>query len=158
PDGKLVLVPVPAPEEADASLLRDVRAALAPQHEPVTGLVITAINGTAGVQRRGRSFFKLLPLMPNLSYLVGAACLGSPVVAFEGHANDFAAGCEDADLLLIDDGMTPLLRPDWAAIALNVLRHPRIIEFGRDGRLRKVDQVIEVEGPGLEERRGDGTT
>jgi hypothetical protein len=151
PDGTLVLVPVPSPEKADRSLLRDVRAALAPQHEPVTGLVITAINATAGVQRRGRSFFKLLPLVPNLSYLVGAACLGNTVVAFEGHANDFAAGCEGADVLLLDDGMTPLLRPDWAALALNLLRQPRILEFCRDGRLRKVDQVVEVERPEMKE-------
>ena len=147
PDGTLILVPVPAPENADRSLLRDVRAALAPHQEPVTGLVITAINGTSGIQRRGRSFFKLLPLVPNLSYLVGAACLGNTVVAFEGHANDFPVGCEDADMLILDDGMVPLLRPDWAAIALKLLRQPRVILFGRDGRLRKLDQLVEVESP-----------
>jgi hypothetical protein len=73
------------------------------------------------------------------------------VVAFEGHANDFAAGCEGADVLLLDDGMTPLLRPDWAALALNLLRQPRILEFCRDGRLRKVDQVVEVERPEMKE-------
>ena len=148
PDGTLVLVPVPTPEEADRSLLRDVRTALAPHQEPVTGLVITGINCTSGAQRLGRSFFKLLPLVPNLSYLVGAACLGNTVVAFEGHANDFAAGCEGADVLILDDGMLPLLRPDWAAIALNLLRQPRVILFGRDGRLRKLDQLVEVQGPG----------
>lgn len=145
PDGKLVNVPVPSPEEADQSLLRDVRAALAPHQEPVTGLTITSINCTNGVQRRAKSFHKMLELVPNLSYLVGAACLGNNVAAFEGHPGDFAVGCENADVLLLDDGMMPLLQPDWAAIALNTLRQPRIILFGRDGRLSKLDRLVEVE-------------
>jgi hypothetical protein len=53
--------------------------------------------------------------------------------------------------------MIPLLRPDWAVIALNLLRQPRIIQFGRDGRLRKVDQVIEIERPGPDQGSVNGT-
>lgn len=151
PDGTLVLVPVPDPGEADQSLIRDVRAALAPQGEAVTGLTITAINSTSGVQRLGRSFQKLLPLVPNLSYLIGAAYLGNTVVSFEGHPHVFAAGCEEADMLLLDDGMIPFLQSDWAAVALKTLRQPRIILFGRDGRLSKLDRVVEVEGAPIED-------
>jgi hypothetical protein len=145
PDGTLVNVPVPARADADQSLLRDVRRALAPDDEPLTDLVITSINCTTGAQRRARSFHRMLPLIPNLSYLVGAACLGNTVVAFEGHPNDFAAGCVDADMLLLDGGMIPLLSPDWAAVALQTLRQPRIICFGRDGRMSKVQRVVAVE-------------
>jgi len=146
-DGKLVNVPVPSPEEADRSLLRDTRTALAPGQEAVTGLNITAINCTTGVQGKTRSVRKMLELMPNLSYLIGAACLGNNVVAFEGHPGDFVVGCTDADLLILDDGMMPLLQPDWAITAVNTLRQPRVILFGRDGQLKKLDQVVEVEGP-----------
>lgn len=145
PDGTLVNVPVPEPGDADPSLIRDVRAALAPENEPVTGLAITAINCTLGVQRLGRSFHKMLTLLPNLSYLVGAACLGNTVVSFEGHPNAFAVGCEEADMLILDEGMIPFLQPDWAAVALTKLRQPRIILFGRDGRLSKLDRLVEVE-------------
>ena len=145
PDGTLVNVPVQAAEDADRSLLRDVRAALAPENEALTGLSITAINCTLGVQRLGRSFRHLLPLVPNLSYLVGAACLGNTVVAFEGHPDAFAIGCEQADMLIVDDGMLPFLQADWAAVALKTLRQPRIILFGRDGRLSRLERVIEVQ-------------
>lgn len=148
PDGKLVNVPAPNEDEADASLLRDVRTALAPDGLPVTGLTITSINCTSGVQRRTRSFHKMLPLVPNLSYLVGAASLGNNVVAFEGHPNDFAIGCDNADMLLVDDGMLPHLRDDWATVALKLMRQPRVILFGRDGRLAKLDRVLEVEEKG----------
>jgi len=148
PDGALIKVPVPPPEEADQSLLHDVRAALSPEGgEVVTGLAITSINSTAGIQKRARSFFQILELVPNLSHLVGAACLGNTVVAFEGHADAFPAGVTDTDVLIVDDGMVPFLRPDWAAIALKELRHPRILQFGRDGRLSYVSRVVEVEAP-----------
>jgi hypothetical protein len=141
-DGTLVRVPVPAPDAAEPTLLRDVRRALAPEHEPLTDLTITAVNCTTGVQRKARSFQKMLALIPNLSYLIGAACLGNNVVAFEGHPTDFAAGCVDADMLLLDDAMLPLLQPDWAVIALATLRQPRIILFGRDGRLSKLTRIV----------------
>jgi hypothetical protein len=99
------------------------------------------------VLRRARSFQRLWALLPNLRYLVGAACLGNNVVAFEGHGQDFAAGCSAADVLLVDDGMIPLLSPDWAAIAVKTLRQPRILVFGRDGRLSKLQRIVEVENP-----------
>lgn len=148
PDGSLIKVPVPPPAEADQSLLRDVRKSLQPEGgEEVTGLTITSINCTAGVQKRARSFFQLLELVPNLSYLVGAACLENTVVAFEGHPGDFPAGVVGADVLIVDDGMVPFLQPDWAAIALKELRYPRILQFGRDGRLSYLSRLVEVERP-----------
>jgi hypothetical protein len=146
-DGTLVNIPVPGAADADQTLLRDVRLALSPNKEPHTGLTITAINCTTGAQRRARSFHKKLSLVPNLSYLVGAACLGNTVVSFEGHPTDFVAGCIDADMLLLDDGMIPLVQPDWAVIAVKTLRQPRIILFGRDGRLSKVDVMMAAEKP-----------
>ncbi len=148
PDGSLVRVPVPSPEAADPTLLRDVRLALSPEGEPVTGLSITAVNCTAGVQGRARSPRQLLDLLPNLSYLIGAACLGNVVVSFEGHPGDFPAGCVETDLLILDGDMVPFLQPDWAAIALNALRQPRIITFGRDGTLSRLTQLVEVRRPG----------
>jgi len=148
PDGALVKVPVPAPEAADPTLLRDARLALAPEGEPATGQVITAVNCTAGVQARARSFFRLLELMPNLSHLVGAACLGNVVVSFEGYPGDFPAGCAGADVLILDDGMVPFLQPDWAAVALRTLRQPRVLQFGRDGLLKRLTRLVEVERQG----------
>ena len=147
PDGTLVRVPVPPEHEADQSLLRDVRSSLSPNGEPATGLAITSINCTAGVQKRARSFFQILELVPNLSYLVGAAALGNTVVAFEGHPGDFPAGVGDTDVLLVDGDMVPFLQPDWAAIAPKELRQPLVIQFGRDGRLSQLTRLVEVEGP-----------
>ena len=147
PDGSLVKVPVAPANEADQSLLHDVRFVLSPDGEPTSGLVITAINYTAGIQARARSFHQILELMPNLSYLVGAACLGNTVVAYEGHPGDILAGVTNADVLILDGGMIPFLQPDWAAIALKTLRQPRIITFGRDGKLSRLTQLVAIDSP-----------
>ena len=155
PNGILINIPVPSRDEADKSLLRDVKAALLFGQESLAGLTITSINCTTGVQSRVRSFHAMLPLIPNLSYLVGAACLGSNVVVFEGANADFSAGCKNTDMLLVDEGMLPHLRPDWAAVALGLLRKPDIILFGRDGRLSKVDKVECVEVPKTREEKHD---
>ena len=153
-DGTLVNVPVPEKENADQSLLRDTRVALAPGGECVTGLAITAIICTAGVRQRARSVTKMLELIPNLSYLIGAACLGNNVVAFEGAPGDFAIGCVDADLLILDDGMIPFLQHDWAITAVNALRQPRVLLFGRDGKLSKLDKIVAVDNPDVTQSPG----
>ena len=86
-------MPIPPPAEADQSLLRDVQKSLQPEGgEEVTGLVITSINGTAGIQKRPGRSSRSWSWSPNLCYLVGAACLGNTVVAFRGHPGDFPAG------------------------------------------------------------------
>jgi hypothetical protein len=145
PDGTLVKVPVPTPAEADPTLLRDSVETLSPEGEPTTGLTVAAIVCTAGIQARARSFFRILELVPNLSYLVGIAALGNTVVAFEGRPGDMATACTNADVLVLDDGMIPFLQPDWAAVALEKLRQPLIITFGRDGRLSRLTRLVEVE-------------
>jgi hypothetical protein len=147
PDGSLVKVLVPPPAEADPRLLRDSAATLSPEGEPTTGLTITAICCTAGIQARARSFFQILELVPNLSYLVGIAALGNTVVGFEGRPGEMAVACTDVDVLIVDDGMVPFLQPDWAAVALEKLRQPLIIQFGRDGRLSRLTRLVGVEQP-----------
>jgi hypothetical protein len=151
PDGSLVRVPVPTAAEADPGLLRSSVETLSPEGEPTTGLTITAICCTAGIQARARSFFQILELVPNLSYLVGIAALGNTVVGFEGQPGDMAVACADADVLIVDDGMVPFLQPDWAAVALEKLRQPLIIQFGRDGRLSRLTRLVGVEQPGPEQ-------
>ena len=43
-----------------------------------------------------------------------------------------AAGCRDADLLLVDGGMLPFLAENWAATAMGVMRNKEIYVHDRD--------------------------
>jgi hypothetical protein len=50
--------------------------------------------------------------IPFIDYLLGFSALGHTVWVFEGHSSSLAAGCRDADLLLIDSAMLPFLEED----------------------------------------------
>jgi len=63
--------------------------------------------------------------IPFFDFLLGFAALGHTVWVFEGHASALAAGCREADLLLVDSGLLPGLEahnPDWRAQALQAMR------------------------------------
>ena len=63
--------------------------------------------------------------IPFFDFLLGFAALGHTVWVFEGHISALAAGCREADLLLVDSGMIPALEahnPDWRAGALQAMR------------------------------------
>jgi hypothetical protein len=64
--------------------------------------------------------------IPFLGFLLGFAYIGHAVWVFEGHSSALAAGCRDADLLLVDSAMLPFLQPDWAAVASKAMRRPEI--------------------------------
>ena len=73
--------------------------------------------------------------IPFVDYLMGFAALGHSVWVFEGHSSAIAAGCRDADLLLVDSGMLPALEkdPDWKKKAAAVMRKQEIKLISRSG-------------------------
>src|SRR5438552_3784600 len=65
-------------------------------------------------------------VIPFLGFLLGFAYIGHTVWVFEGHPSALAAGCREADVVLVDSAMLPHLQPDWAAVAVKAMRHPEI--------------------------------
>jgi len=63
--------------------------------------------------------------VPFFDFLLGFAAFGHTVWVFEGHISALAAGCREADLLLVDNGLLPALEthnPEWRAQALQAMR------------------------------------
>ena len=63
--------------------------------------------------------------IPFFDFLLGFAALGHTVWVFEGHTSALAAGCREADLLLVDSGLLPALEahnPEWRTQALQAMR------------------------------------
>ncbi len=63
--------------------------------------------------------------VPFFDSLLGFAALGHTVWVFEGHTSALAAGCREADLLLVDRRYLSALEahnPDWRAQALQAMR------------------------------------
>ncbi len=66
--------------------------------------------------------------IPFIDYLLGFAALGHSVWVFEGHPGALAAGCREADMLLVDSGMLPALEKNqnWRETVSRVMRRPDI--------------------------------
>lgn len=69
--------------------------------------------------------------IPFFGFLIGFAYIGHAVWVFEGHPSALAAGCRDADVLLVDDAMIPHLQADWIAVASGVMKNHEIYVHSR---------------------------
>ena len=77
--------------------------------------------------------------IPFFGILLGFAYIGHSVWVFEGHKSALAAGCRDADVLIVDGAMIPYLQTDWAVVAASVMKRPEIYTHDRATySLRKV--------------------
>jgi hypothetical protein len=50
---------------------------------------------------------------------------------FEGHPSALAAGCRDADVLVVDGAMADLMQQDWIPVAAGTMRNPQILVHNR---------------------------
>jgi hypothetical protein len=77
--------------------------------------------------------------IPFMGLLVGLAYIGHAVWVFEGHSSALAAGCREADVLLVDGGMQPFLREDWVSIASQSMR--RAVIYTHDRQTFSLNQI-----------------
>jgi len=108
--------PCPLPAQVPVDEIKRLKK-LAP---PKPRLQIAAIAYTA-LEALQTDMTKAIPF---IGYLLGFGMLGHAVWIFEGHPTALAAGCRDADMLVVDGGMLPFLsiEPDWQATALGAMR------------------------------------
>jgi hypothetical protein len=69
--------------------------------------------------------------IPFLGILVGLSYIGHAVWVFEGHPSALAAGCRDADMLVVDSVMRPLLAQGWEGEAAGTMRNANILVHDR---------------------------
>lgn len=77
--------------------------------------------------------------VPFVGMLLGFAYVGHAVWIFEGHSTALAAGCREADLLIVDGGMLPFLSQNWLQVVQGVMRHPEI--YAHDRTTFKLNRV-----------------
>ena len=64
--------------------------------------------------------------IPFFGILMGFTFIGHAVWVFDGSGDQFALGCRDADILLVDGASIPGLGPGWIADARTIMRGRRI--------------------------------
>ena len=122
----LVLPPMP-----DSPELKKIAAGLAQfipadvrRNIAVIAPTSLAATGTPDVAQVGKA-------IPFLGLLMGLSQIGHAVWVFEGHPSALAAGCREADVLLIDSAVRPLLPEGWQDTARSALRNANILLHDR---------------------------
>lgn len=128
----------PALKYAALSLERLIPAKVK-RNVAVIAYTVFATRGEPTIPDVGRS-------IPFLGMLMGLTYIGHPVWVFEGHRSALEAGCRDADVLIVDAAMLPLLPENWQDTAAAVMRNCNILVHDRDSFqlriLRKVGQQL----------------
>src|SRR5205085_11176472 len=107
PGRMLMFLPCPSPGSMPAAQVASIEKMVPPTvKRNIAAIAYTeleALNANAG------------KAIPFLGFLYGFAYIGHAVWVFEGHDSALAAGCREADVLLVDGGMAPFLPAGWQA-------------------------------------------
>jgi len=134
--GRLIMaIPCPPEGAVTREMLAGIRNIVPDQPK----LAVTVIGFNDIVKQNALNPGQINALIPFLGYLIGMVYDGHNVVVFEGHPSAFQVGCENADLLLVDQRMAAHLQNDWVRVASSVMKTPRILVFGSDGSVAQVD-------------------
>jgi len=114
PGRMLMLQPCPAPGSMASSQVAAVEGMIPPKvKRNIATIAYTELSALRSDISKTIPFFGIL---------LGFAYIGHAVWVFEGHASALAAGCKDANVLIVDGEMVPHLQADWASVASNVMK------------------------------------
>jgi hypothetical protein len=136
-DGLVIVKPdrthLVMPRLAEAMALKDMAENLRKLVPPAPQRNIAAIGYTVfgGTEDAPPGLVELNQAIPFLGMLVGFSYIGHAVWVFEGHPTALTAGCREADILIVDSAMRPLLEPAWDARAAAVMRNVNVLVHNR---------------------------
>jgi hypothetical protein len=109
PGRMLMLQPCPPAGSMPAKVVTQIEKLISPKvKRKVAVIAYTEIKAVTTNLAKAIPFFGMLS---------GMAYIGHSVWVFEGHSSALAAGCQDADLVIVDGEMVPYLGPDWRSSA-----------------------------------------
>lgn len=129
PDRQYLLLP-PPPESPE---LKAMAAGLERMIPSAVQRNIAVIGNTSFAAKGPRdaptppSITEVGKALPFFGNLMGLSYIGHAVCIFEGDATARAAGCHDADVLIVDSAMAPLLQPGWQEEVSKVMRNANIL-------------------------------
>ncbi len=128
PNRTYLVVP-PMPESPELKKFAEGLAHLIPAGVQRNVAVIANTEFGSGAQTP--SVAEVNQAIPFFGLLMGLSYLGHAVWVFEGHASAFQAGCWNADALLVDSAIVPLLPAGWQQTARAALRNANILLHDR---------------------------
>jgi hypothetical protein len=130
PDRSYLLIAPPPKDSVPAKMVQMMEKMIPPK-PPRT---VVALADTYFSWRPGGGIPTLAETgqaIPFFGMLMGLATIGHSVYVFPGTDDSLAAGCQDADLLVVDQAQIPALEGDWKATATAAMRSPNILAHNR---------------------------
>ena len=127
PNRTYLIVP-PMPESPEVKKFADGLARLFPGGIQRN---IAVISNTEFGEGEATIVAEVNQAIPFFGLLMGLSYLGHAVWIFEGHSSALQAGCWNADALLVDSAMLPLLPAGWQDIASASMRNANILVHDR---------------------------
>jgi hypothetical protein len=138
------VLPAPPPGTINEQMVAGVKSVVSSE-QPRNIAAIAAADALAGDPSRPPQVTDVARHVPFFGLLVGLAYVGHPVWIFEAQPSMMPAGCEEADILILDSNAIATLPPGWAVDAGAVMRNPNILMFDRTrhkiGALRTAGEV-----------------
>lgn len=131
PGRMLMMQPCPPPGSMPKTVVGQIERLLPPKVKRRIAVIgYTELRAVTGDLAKAIPFFGLL---------TGIAYIGHLVWVFEGHSSALAAGCKNADLLIVDGSMVPHLAANWQSVASGSTPKPEIYVHDRATHsLRKI--------------------
>src|SRR5579859_486028 len=130
PGRMLMQQPCPAPGTLPPEMVAGLEQIV--PAKPPRNITVIALNDVPAL------LSDISQTIPFFGYLLGLCYVGHNVLVFEGHPDAYKAGVSDADVVIADDAMLPFLQSDWAEVALDSPRSPRVLVFTRDGVIHEM--------------------
>jgi hypothetical protein len=127
--------PCPRPGSMDANSLQAVQK-IAPPHTPSNIAVVAFTQFDPATSSMSKA-------IPFLGYVIGLSYIGHNVVVFEGHHSALAAGCRDADMVIVDEAMVPHLEQGWMNVVFRAMRGTQLLIFGRNGTVKRIGKKLD---------------
>jgi hypothetical protein len=144
PDRLHFILPVPPPGSIKSQMVEAVKAAI-PSEQPRNVAAIAARGALAGDPSTKPTLPDIARRVPFFGLLIGLAYTGHAVWIFEASPETATAGCEDADVLVVDSGAIAALPQGWDEDAAVVMRNPNILVYDRNrqkiGAIRTAGEV-----------------
>lgn len=130
--------PCPRPGTMDANSVQAIQK-IAPAQAPSNIAVIAFTQFEPAMASMSKA-------IPFLGYVMGLSYIGHNVIVFEGHHSALAAGCRDADMVIVDEAMIPHLAKDWMGVIFRAMRGTQLLVFGRNGTVKRIGKKLDQAG------------
>jgi len=127
PDGKCRALAAPTPGSVPPQAVKAVEGLI----PPAVPRNIAVIAPTGFASGENASLAEAGRAIPFFGMLMGLSYIGHAVWIFDGHPTTLAAGCRDADLLIVDSAMLAHLHKGWDKTAQEAMRNPNILVHDR---------------------------